>query len=111
MHDILEHYFISTWNDSVPIVFHMQEAGRNKRMCMMAAEETYKFLKQHKGIFYSVKQIAQILRLSQQTTSRSLNIISRYEDISCEFKQLKASHSKIKKIQSTKRSWVYAYVG
>lgn len=76
----------------------------------MAVEEIYQFLKEHKGVYYSAKQIAEQLGLSQQTTSRSLNVISRYADISCEYKKLDIRSLNRLLQLATKQSWVYAYV-
>ncbi len=80
----------------------------------MTAEDIYEFLKKNKGQFYSTRQISEELEIRQQTVSRSLNILSRYDDIVCEYRKLYSRYGsrykKNKKNSATKQSWVYAYV-
>lgn len=78
----------------------------------MGVEEIYEFLKENKG-FYSARQLSEELGIRQQTISRSLNIVSRYDDIVCEHHKLNIRHkSNIHdptRNLPTRRTWVYAY--
>ena len=74
----------------------------------MGVEEVYNFLKKHKG-FRSVKQIATALKLSIVSVTKSLNIITRYDDIVCEYVHLNSRPGIYKSNLKTKKAWVYTH--
>jgi len=75
----------------------------------MGVEEVYDFLKENKG-FHTAKDIYTKLSLNQKSVSKSLNTISRYEDIMCKFIHLDTRQGIYKSGLRTKKAWVYAHV-
>ena len=80
----------------------------------MGAEEVYCFLKKNKG-WHTALKIANDLNINPTGVRRSLKILTRYDDIACEYRHTVQKHSNWKKPEEktvTRRSrmaWMYKY--
>lgn len=74
----------------------------------MGVEEVYNYLKENEG-YHSAKEISNAIGIRTQAVNKSLNVISRYDDINGLYQSLNIRHFK-DKLCRTKRSWVYSYV-
>ena len=75
----------------------------------MGVEEIYEYLKENEG-FHSAAEITLELDLNRKTIDRALGIVTRYEDITCQFLQLERKAIQGRVGLKTKRTWVYAHV-
>ena len=75
----------------------------------MGVDEVYRYLKKYKG-FHSAQKIADKLDYNVKSIRESLNVISRYKDIICEYLHLIRNKTKKRVGLKTKRTWVYAHV-
>ena len=74
----------------------------------MGVEEVYNFLKKKKG-FHSAKQIAKALKLNVTSIRKSLNTVTRYEDIVCEYNHLMRKKAYKSAGLKMRKAWVYAH--
>ncbi len=75
----------------------------------MGVDEIYNFLKENKG-FHSAKQISEGVKVSNRSVSKSINIITRYKDITCEYIYQNIREGIYKSNLRTRKTWVYAHV-